>query len=202
MTNRRTKRALQLAQRRLEGFYQLEAAPDVTGFIRRQAGGLREALLVEQRQEQLEIALLLPAETEYLVEGTWSDLWVQALEGVSHFVYLAERARTELPLTQLELELQAEVDKYLLLALETEGDLATLARLHQTLFERIRFLDPEGTQTGDRYRLANSLASRFIARLLGTGTPRHWQRNLRRFYRAGQTEKIHLAHVSPRDLAA
>ncbi|MCH7929016.1 MAG: ATP-binding protein [Proteobacteria bacterium] len=38
---------------------------------------------------------------------------MHSVEGVSHFVLVAERARRELPVTQLELELQAEIDKFL-----------------------------------------------------------------------------------------
>ena len=40
--------------------------------------------------------------------------YLLAVEGVSHFVYVMVRARAERPFSGLELELQAEVDKYLL----------------------------------------------------------------------------------------
>ena len=42
-----------------------------------------------------------------------------AVEGVSHFVYLVHRARQERPVSAVELELQAEVDKYLVALLVT-----------------------------------------------------------------------------------
>ena len=46
-----------------------------------------------------------------------------------------------------------------------------------------------GTELGDRYRTANDLAARFVRRLLGCG-PLSTHATLRRFYRAGQAEKI------------
>ncbi len=121
-----------------------------------------------------------------------SDDWLQLAEGVSHFVYVANRARQELPATQLELELQAEVDKFVLLVLEhTPYDRSEAFEVHSRLYERVRFLHAPGTELGDRYRTANDLAARYVRRLL-----RHGQHTthsaLRRFYRAGQAEKIRL----------
>ncbi len=43
--------------------------------------------------------------------ATWRTIWT-ALEGVSHFVYLAWNAGHDKPVSLLELEMQAEVDKY------------------------------------------------------------------------------------------
>ena len=61
----------------------------------------------------------------------------QLIEGVSHFVYVADRARRKLPATQLELELQAEIDKYVLLVLQRERFDTLVARaFHARLFER------------------------------------------------------------------
>jgi hypothetical protein len=48
---------------------------------------------------------------EALHEGNLSD-FCTALEGVSHFTYVAWRASHDRPVTQLELEMQAEVDKF------------------------------------------------------------------------------------------
>ena len=48
---------------------------------------------------------------ERLHEGNVADYWT-ALEGVSHFLYLAWNAGHDKPVSLLELEMQAEVDKY------------------------------------------------------------------------------------------
>jgi hypothetical protein len=63
--------------------------------------------------------------------------------------------------------------------------------VHSRLYERVRFLHAAGTELGDRYRTANDLAARFVRRLI-SGGPRSTHATLRRFYRAGQAEKIRL----------
>jgi hypothetical protein len=69
--------------------------------------------------------------------------------------------------------------------------------LHARLYERVRYLHPPGSEDGDRYRLANDLAARFVARLLErSDAAAGVVRTLRRFYRSGQAEKIHLARAA------
>ncbi len=191
-------------QRRLEQFYALEDAPDVVDFVRTGSGASRETLLLREQEGELEIAVVLPPH-EHLdaAADAASDLWLQLAEGVSHFVYLAERARTNLPATRLELELQAEVDKFVLLATEAgavpTGPSPSHRRVHNLgrwLYEHVRFLHPEGTEAGDRYRLANDLAARFVTRTFSRLAPHAAHETLRRFYRSGQTEKIHLARAA------
>jgi len=188
----KTKRALHGIQRRLEQYYGLERAPDVTRFAKPCAAGERETLLVRESEATVELALVVP--TEAPCAGA-NDTWLQLLEGVSHFVYVVERVRTGLPTTQLELELQAEVDKFVLLGLEPGFDDVTARRLHTRLYEGGRFLDPSGTEAGERYRLANALAARLASRVLGRAQA-ETRALLRRFYRAGQTDKIALARAA------
>jgi hypothetical protein len=189
---------LRSVQRRLEHFYALEAAPDISDFVRISHDAVREQVLVRQQGEELELAVVLPPAVEQIASASdASDLWLQLVEAASHFVYLAERARTGLPTTQLELELQAEVDKFVIIALAAHplhGEQAR--RLHGDLYERVRFIDAEDTEAGERYRLANQLAARFVARsVLKRGIQSH--RNvLCRFYRSGQAEKIRLARAA------
>jgi len=188
----KTKRALRSIQRRLERYYALESTPDVTDFVEPADEGERETLLVRESDATIELALVVPTQAP---RAGANDVWLQLLEGVSHFVFVAERVRTGLPTTQLELELQAEVDKFVLLGLEPGFDRESARRLHAHLFEGGRFIDPEGTEAGKRYRLANDLAARLSARLLDRD---HGETRalLRRFYRAGQTDKIALARAA------
>ena len=179
---------LRRLQQRLERFYHLEATPDVRGFVREtEDAAERESLLLRESDEGLEMALVVPASA-----ANDHDTWLQLAEGVSHFVYVANRARQELPSTQLELELQAEVDKFVLLVLErVPYQQADAFAVHSRLYERVRFLHEPGTELGDRYRTANDLAARFVRRLMAQpGAATH--ATLRRFYRAGQAEKIRL----------
>jgi hypothetical protein len=188
----KTRSALRRIQGRIERYYALESAPDVARFASAGTANEREVLLVRDDGEAVEMALRVPGAAP---EAGANDVWLQLLEGVSHFVYLAERARTGLPATQLELELQAEVDKFVFLALDADGEHPDVVSLHRLIFEQATFLDPPGTEAGERYRLANQLAARLAARVSGRarGDARAL---LRRFYRAGQAEKIALARAA------
>lgn len=189
-------------QRSLERFYWLEQGPDVTEFVRTADGPLRESLLVRAEGDAVELALYLPSDR---ADGAGArDAYAQLIEGVSHFVYVAERARVDLPATALELELQAEVDKYLLFAHESPLSPAfhpaRAVRVREHLFDRVSFLHPAGTEPGDRYRMANDLAARFAGRLEVSFARRgrfgEMRDALRRFYFAGQAEKIQLARAA------
>lgn len=177
-------------QRDLERLYVLEAGPNVAGFVRLDEEHAHETLLVRQSSDtDLEVALVFPPSIDPHAAVASND-HLELLEGVSHFVFLAERVRTRLPTTQLELELQAEVDKFALLSSYVAP--RALSQLHQKLFERVRYLHEEHTQRGQRYRLANRLAARFWSRLMNLTNPASRDESLRRFYRAGQADKIRL----------
>lgn len=196
--------ALRKIQRKLERFYELEATPDVVDFVRLGADDARETLVLREEADALEIALVLPPlPSQPELPESPCDRWMQAVEGVSHFVYVAERARTNLPATLLELELQAEVDKFVLLGLvrgwfagRSAPAAAATRQLHGQLYENVRYLHTADTEEGLRYRMANDLAARFVARVVARDDVELVLRTLRRFYRAGQAEKIHLAHAA------
>jgi hypothetical protein len=192
-------------QERLRTTYGLEEAPLVDDFITPTDGPAREALLVRDTDDGIELALHLPRRALESGAAVSLDELCQVVEGVSHFVFMVERARRELPATCLELELQAEVDKYMLLAhggvpggrgYEPERN----SEIQKILFERVRFSHPEGTEHGDRYRIANSLAARFVRRLeerfAAAGRFEAMRALLRRFYAAGQAEKLELAQAA------
>ena len=131
--------------------------------------------------------------------GNVADWWT-ALEGVSHILYLAWNAGHDKPVSLLELELQAEVDKYVasywLLRRQTPGHFP--AELHRLLFART-CIDPQ--LSGARvqlYREASRYAERFCGRLeqaLARGaraTDAEVLAELRRFYRLTQARKREL----------
>jgi hypothetical protein len=189
--------ALRRVQRQLEQLYQLEPAPDVTEFVRTGAADSRETLLVRQLDDEIEVALVLPeGSIDHSRDPSSIDRRLQLIEGVSHFVYIAERARIGLPTTQLELELQAEVDKFVLLAADSELEPRRVRSLHWRLYERVEYLHAPHTEAGKRYRMANDLAARFMARLIERAEPIATLHALRRFYRSGQTDKIRLAQAA------
>lgn len=190
--SRRRQHELRRIQSELERFYGLERAPNVTRFVRDGDQGSREVVLVRESANELEIALVLPPESKQIpAGGALSDVWLQVAEGVSHFLYLVERARISLPVTKLELELQAEVDKFVLsLGFSTHDDLL------ERMFDSPHFLDPEETEAGERYRLAHHLAARFVSRVFAANDRDRARERLRTFYRAGQTEKIRIARAA------
>jgi len=187
----------------LTRFYGLDTPP-IEPFLRAVPDSEREKVLVHASGDAVRVEVRLPKRLTAPGASANLDELCQVVEGVSHFVILAERARRELPTTQLEMELQAEVDKYLVLV----GSMRFVsppsprqarsrsARIRERLFHRARFAHPAGSEHGDRYRLANSLAARFARRLearLLSHTPDRLRSVLRRFYDAGQKEKIELA---------
>lgn len=187
--------ALVRVQRQLEAIYELEPTPSIAPFVRVDPEEPREQLLVRQSTDGMDIIVVLPvASAQALLLGDASaqlDAYLGAVEGISHFIHLAERARTELPTTLLELELQAEVDKFALLSGEqVAANTGELVSLHRRLYENVRFLHASATEAGERYRLANGLAARLWSQLIRLGPGALHRDTLKRFYRASQAEKI------------
>ena len=126
-----------------------------------------------------------------------ADYWT-ALEGVSHFLYVTWSAARDRPVSQLELETQAEVDKYVatLFLLGEQGAGRFPARLHQWLFDRTRFDRSLDATELERYRKANGYAARYCRRLeewfLKKRVPALdlFLREIRSFYRLGTASKL------------
>jgi len=188
-------------QRGLEALYRLDRAADVDAFVTHADEGQREALLVRESEDGLELQLRIPrlvGDRTVDVEGAGLDPLCQIIEGVSHFVYLADRASLGREATQLELELQAEVDKYVILASALEGfDERSSRRLRERLYDDVSFVHAEDTVEGERYRMANGCARRFTRRLEREYVTRarfgELQGELRRFFHMGQGEKLRAA---------
>jgi hypothetical protein len=182
-------------QSALERLYHLDRAADVDGFVALAGDGERETLFLRESEDgELEMALRLPR----LEEASSLDAICQIIEGVSHFVYVAERAARNRETTQLELELQAEVDKYVVLAASMPAfDEQASQRLREELFERVSFVHDEESEQGERYRVANRCARRFVTRIERDYVARarfgEMHGELRRFFHMGQGEKLRAA---------
>ena len=182
--------------RALEGYYRANAE-ELGAFLRTHPaeGDARETLLVREEAGAVELALVLP---DRLARSAWKSLTLdercQVVEGASHFLVVCERARSDRPTTHLELELQAEVDKWLVLSgggrLDQEAD----AELRAALYHRGTFLHPAHTVEGQRYRFANDLAARFTYKIARSharlGRFDKMRDELHQFFRMGQEEKI------------
>ena len=127
-----------------------------------------------------------------------------AAEGVSHFVYLATRAGANRPVSLLELEVQAEVDKFalMLLHLWRRGLRRLCGALRGRLFERVRFHSWLDAEALERYRKANRLGSGYARwlewRFVEEADAEGLLRELRASYRLGGGEK--LGHLAARAL--
>jgi hypothetical protein len=85
-------------------------------------------------------------------------------EGVSHFIYLASADR---PVKLLELELQAEVDKYVHLTdkLGITPGTSEQRALHDRIFERYALHKHLSDEEVERYEMASKAAAKFTYRI-------------------------------------
>jgi hypothetical protein len=182
----------------LERMYRLDRQADVGDFVRGAGEGEREALFLREAADGgLEVSLALPR----LAGEASLDALCQIIEGVSHFVYVVERARVQREATQLELELQAEVDKWVVLAAAMRGfDVARSAALRSGLYERVTYVEGAQTEAGERYRVANEAAHAFVRRLerefVARARYEEMRGELRRFFHAGQGDKLRLGRAA------
>ena len=209
--------------RRLQGLlacmYDAPAAHDVDDFLVTDAaraaqlsGGGHpppsdEQLLMAEGVDGLELSLYVDAEVlrrlaarcplHALDERNLAD-YCTALEGVSHFHYVVWNTDRTREISLLELELQAEVDKYAsaLSLMLAQRDGCFPAELFHRLFEGASFLPQLAEAERARYEEAHRCAARFCRRLEERFLRRRRARpeallaELRRFYRLGCHSKL------------
>jgi len=163
-------------------------------FMVQEEGGVRIGLFIDQ---QVLDRLDRHDPLDCLDERNLSD-YCTALEGVSHFHYLIWSLSRGRPVSLLELELQAEVDKYaiaLSLLVRQRAGLFPEA-LHGWLFDAVSFLPQLDEASRRRYEEANRHAARYCRSLEERfmrprrARPEQWLAELRRFFRCGHQEKI------------
>ena len=169
---------------------------------------LDEELLLAETADGAGVALYLDPEIlsrleaadphQALTENNLAD-YCTALEGVSHFVYSTWGLERDLPVSLLELETQAEVDKYAItvfLLARQQGGESYPAQVHARLFDRVNFdarLEPDQYE---RYRTAHRCAAHYCRRLerrfvnRGTLKIEAMVRELRSFYRLRHAAKL------------
>ncbi len=196
--------------RGLEALYQTDTGVDPeTMLVRgRCTGGARELLLLREADDGvveaslvLDDRLLRRLESR-VVERAFADENLgdafPVLEGLSHLHMLAEAVRRHRPVSGLELETQAEVDKLGLCVLQRWPQAhpsAAFDRLVDRLYYRFD-LHPMSESLAARYRAANRMALGFSRRLRPHVVERRLpalRRALRRFYRASMQDKRALA---------
>jgi hypothetical protein len=206
----------------LERLYDLRSGHDVYDFLVTDRGvlsqyscdndgrELEEKLLLAESADGAGVALYLDGALLKRLElanpvGRLNDDnladYCTALEGVSHFVYSTWRLSADSPVSLLELETQAEVDKYavtvFLVGLQQGGRYPQ--HVHARLFDRVRFDARLEPAQFERYRTAHAVAAQFCRRLerrfvnRGVARIEALVRELRTFYRLGNREKLRYA---------
>jgi len=164
-----------------------------------------EKLLISESDGELGLSLYLAPELlerlrvrdprTWLGRRNFAD-FCTVLEGISHFNYVVWNASADKSVTLHELEMQAEVDKYVgalaMLAGQSSGVL--IDSLYGHLFDDPKFADDLGPDELERYRSASALAAKFchsLARRFPHGLSRPGMLSeLRDFYRLPQPEKV------------
>ncbi len=204
-------------QRHLENIYEVQSGYRVADFLiddphlARQldttpnARDIPEKLLIQQDDDAINLALYLDPDlvqrleqndpTQSLHGDNLHDFWM-ALEGISHFLYFTWNAGYERSVSLLEMELQAEIDKYIsaafLFGSQMKGVVPRTLRQH--LFDNATFDERLNAEELHRYRSANHFAGKFCSYIenefLQQGSRRGLVNTLRRFYRLTQHYKI------------
>ena len=178
----------------------------------RSNNGTREKLLVFEDEEGLNLSLYLDEKllNHFLQHDPLDRLgqhnvqeFCLVLEGISHFLYLVWNATFDRSVTLLEMELQAEVDKYIMLleCFERQSANPVPGQLSRLLFEANNYHEDLSPEEHKRYRQASSYAMRYCRELekryLSGGSRESLLAELRRFYRLtkrGKLDRISQSH--------
>jgi hypothetical protein len=191
----------------LEALYRVETRLEIEAFVINEAqrGAVgpqrtpREQLLLQEEDDEMAMALFVDAgalanlerhdPAVGLHDGNFADFCL-AVEGVSHFVYVALCAAGHRSVSPLELELQAEVDKFACCVLLAGAD----PSLRTRLYGAVRFADDLDGVERERYRTANNEANRYAIALERLFVARQrtgpMLEELRRFYRMDLPDKL------------
>jgi hypothetical protein len=203
---------LDALQRGLERLYRIDTQVSVRDFVIdaeardevNLARTAREQLLIAEIDGAVEIGLFVDEgalanlsrndPSRSLHDGNIGD-FLLAVEGVSHFVYTVWRARSDRQVSALELELQAEIDKYVTcLLIGPKADRAGSSKLRRKLFEQFELEPDLDAAERDRYRAATANASRYSAslekRYVAERRIGDMLRELRRVYRMSLSAKL------------
>ena len=207
-------------QQQLEQVYEVDTSLQVSQFLitdpalaeiydtSENPRSVHEKLLLSQHDQHLDVALYLSNEIvqhleqhnplECLDEANLHQFWV-ALEGISHFTYLTWNAQFDREISLFELELQAEVDKFVMAIclFNRQQGMQHPRHIMTKLFIKLQFDSALTAQELNRYTLANEYAYRYCEKLLGLLVGQYDEQllfnDIRRFYRL--THHYKLKHI-------
>ena len=158
-----------------------------------------EMLLLREEDDILDVTLYL---SEALMQSSEApsaipfNTWCTLLEGVSHFVYVTWNATHHRRIRPIDMELQAEVDKFVFAAFGNRqlSDGEDLDALIMRLFDHVSWVHPEDPELEYRYQRANGLARQYCRwlpqRFAFAPDNRDLYAELARFYRLDGASKI------------
>ena len=165
----------------------------------------KEKLLIAEHDQGLDLSLYISADilghlddshpVELISQGKYSEFCL-LLEGVSHFLYLVWNAGHYRQVTLFEMELQAEIDKFILLRsfCSDENHVHEATRIREWLFEKHDFNDRLSSDELERYEQASYYAGKYCKGLQQNYRLSESNKNLlnelRRFYRFSRTDKL------------
>lgn len=209
--------SLSSLQTRLQSVYEIDLEHHVDDYLitnkalastldrGRSSAYAREKLLVHEDEEGLNLSLYIDAgvldqfdrkDPLEQLDATNLQEFCLVIEGISHFIYLTWNASHDRSVTLLEMELQAEIDKYIMLmyCLDRQENPPQRGQLSRLLFESGSYHPDLGHEESRRYYVANACARRYCRRLEARfGVLRDRKgllAELRRFYRLGQRDKL------------
>jgi len=176
-------------QRKLESIYRLEEQPSVEEFLLKQEAGVRSQLILQKDSDgysigiQIGIEILNNIESQGLSAVSLQD-FCTAAEEISHFTYLYWTISNHRPVSLLDIELQGEIDKFVLASIYFSND-----TLFSKLFEGYSMEEGLSAEERLRYEEAHRLGKKFCFALL-----KGFQelKDLRCFYRLNSSERLSL----------
>jgi len=214
------KPAITKIDRALKEVYRLELDYCAEEFLLKHPPTLKEkkgALFIQadknnNKNLSLGIHLCSSVSSELSTFESWKPDWSKAqtaafsvaAEEVSHFLYLIHHLNNGRAVTQLELETQGEIDKFLLIffAKRTRSKDHFFTTLEHIFFQ-FKLSENLSQEEKERYLQANIDAKRFIlkhrAYLENPDQQQEGFRTLRRYYRLSHPEK--LAFISTKSAA-
>jgi len=171
---------------------------------------LKGLMLLLPEEDELSLAIYLNDQvmknlykyspSQGLNEKNINDFCIMA-EEVSHFLYVTWKAQHSIQITNLELELQAEVDKFIICTFYCSNceDRFNRLPLKELLFETFSLEKNLSKESKSRYYTASKLALHYCHFLenhfIKKDHLRQMMGEIRKFYRLSQTDKIsHINH--------
>lgn len=203
-------------QQQLQTIYEIEVEHSVNDFLitdkvladhlsSESSNNNHERLLISEYEYGLDLSLYISEEVYQHIEnshpinlvkqGKHSEFCLM-LEGVSHFLYVVWNANHHKQVTLLEMELQAEIDKFILMQtlIDHEQESDSINDLRNWLFENNSYNSELSSNELERYEQANYYAAKYCMALQQnyklSGLNPELLNDLRRLYRMSQQEKM------------